>query len=454
MKSTFILLLAFFSSFSALASFPPDSTSSVIEKGTAQYFITEGRRLYSEGQYQVALVKFREALDKDAQNAVATYWLAECHLALGNYEKARDYAEQAVAIKVDVYEESGYLLGKCYHRIGELDKAIENYTKVLTLIPEGRAKDLRIQFHIEECERAKEMMKNPITVKITPLSLNINSAFDDYAPVLSPDGKAFYFVSRRADNLGGGISGGDKRYFEDIYISFWDETAQAWGESSNSDEVVKRLNSYGFDAINYISSDGKTLYLTINTMSLDSPKPKTKHSDIFVSRINNKGSWNTPKPLDKPIRTAFFEAAATFTEDGKTIYFVSERIGGEGGADIWTATKVSQEWGKPTNMGKTINTVGQETTVFITPDGKYLFFSSTGHKGMGGYDVYVSTNTSGSWSEPMNLGYPLNTVSDETHFVYYPKLNKAFYSTFSSTTNKGIGARDLFEVDMTTVKLP
>jgi len=454
MKSTFILLIAFFSSFSALASFPPDSTSSVIEKGTAQYLITEGRRLYAEGQYQIALVKFREALDKDARNAVATYWLAECHLALGNYEKARDYAEQAIALKIDVYVESGYLLGKCYHRLGELDKAIENYNKALELATESRAKDLRIKFHIEECERAKEMIKTPINVRITAMSMNINSAFDDYAPLLSPDGKAFYFVSRRADNLGGGISSGDNRYFEDIYICFWDETSQSWGESSNSDETIKRLNSYGMDAINYISSDGKTLYLTINTMGLKSPKPKTKHSDIFISKINNKGGWNTPRPLDKPICTTFFEAAATFTEDGKTVYFVSERIGGEGAADIWTSTKDGQEWSKPTNMGKIINTIGQETTVFITPDGKYLFFSSTGHKGMGGYDVYVTTKTEGGWAEPMNLGYPLNTVSDETHFVYYPKLNKAFYSTFSSTANKGIGGRDLFEVDMTNVKLP
>ena len=223
---------------------------------------------------------------------------------------------------------------------------------------------------------------------------------------------------------------------------------------TNSDEVVRRLNSYGFDHISYISSDGKSLYLTINTMILESPKPKTKHSDIFVSKVNNKGGWNTPRPMDKPIRTTYFETSATFTEDGKTIYFVSERLGGQGGADIWTSTKVGSDWSKPTNLGATINTAGQETTVQISPDGKLLFFSSTGHKGMGGYDVYVSKNENGTWTEPMNLGYPINTVSDETHFIYYPKLNKAFYSTFSSTENKGIGARDLFEIDMKDVKLP
>jgi tetratricopeptide (TPR) repeat protein len=440
--------------FQSFAAFPPDSTNSTLDKGTAQYYISEGRRLYSEGQYQVALVKFREALAKDINNPVATYWLGECHLALGNYEKARDYAEQAIAMDTAVYAESGNLLGICYHRLGNLDKAIANYSKLLSTTSESRQKELRVQFHIDECNRAKEMMAAPIKVTITPLSMNINSPFDDYAPVLSPDGKAFYFVSRRADNFGGGVSPGDKRYFEDIYVSLWDETKQEWGEATNSDELVKRLNSYGFDAINQISPDGKTLYLTVNTMSLDAPKPKTKHSDIFVSKINNKGGWNTPRPLDKPIRTTYFEAAASFTDDGKTIYFVSERLGGEGGADIWTSTKTGSEWSKPVNLGPIINTIGQETTVNISGDGKLLFFSSTGHKGMGGYDVYVSRNTGGAWSEPMNLGYPINTVSDETHFVYYPALNKAFYSTFSSAENKGIGARDLFEVDMSGVKLP
>ena len=451
---TLISIVVIFVSLQCLATTPPDSTSTALEKGTAQYYITEGRRFYSEGQYQLALVKFREALAKDANNPMATYWLGECHMALGNYEKARDYGEEALALDTAVYSESGYLLGKCYHRLGELDKAVENYSKLLPLLSENRIKELRVRFHIEECARAREMMANPIAVTITPLSMNINSPFDDYAPVLSPDGKAFYFVSRRADNFGGGVSPGDKRYFEDIYVSFWDETKQEWSEASNSDEVVKRLNSYGFDHINQISADGKSLYLTINTMSLESPKPKTKHSDIFVSKVNNKGGWNTPRPLDKPIRTTYFEAAASFTEDGKTIFFISERLGGEGGADIWTSTKTGSEWSKPVNLGPTINTVGQETTLQISPDGKLLFFSSTGHKGMGGYDVYVSRNTDGVWSEPVNLGYPINTVSDETHFTYYPALNKAFYATFSSTQNKGIGARDLFEIDMTNVKLP
>ena len=112
---------------------PPDSTSTLIEKGTAQYLISEGKRLFNEEMYRTALVKFREALVKDKNNAMATYWLGECHLALGNYEKAKNYAEDALVIDAEVYVESGYLLGICYHRLGDMDKAIENYTKTLAI---------------------------------------------------------------------------------------------------------------------------------------------------------------------------------------------------------------------------------------------------------------------------------------------------------------------------------
>lgn len=453
MKKLIVIIFGIQLSMACFAA-PPDSTSTMFEKGTAQYFISEGRRLFGEEQYQYALVKFREALSKDANNASALYWVGECHLALGNYEKAIENAEKALEIDTAVYIESAFLLGVCYHRLGELDKAIAHYSKLFSLISEPRLKELRVQFRIDECNRAKEMIGKPVSVVITAMDMNVNSPFDDYAPVLSPDGKSFYFVSRRADNLGGGVSPGDKRYFEDIYVSVWSDSLNAWTEGSNSDEIVKRLNSYGFDAINYISPDGKTLYLTINTMGLDAPKPKTKHSDIFISKINNKGGWNTPRPIVKPIQTVYFEAASTFTEDGKIMYFISERLGGEGMADIWMSTKDGNAWGKPVNLGNVINTPYQETTVFVSPDNKYLFFSSTGHPGMGGYDIYVSVNSNGVWGTPVNLGYPINTVADDLHFAYYPNLKRAYYSTMTNSQNKGIGARDIFMIDLTNYTMP
>ncbi|MBD3637677.1 MAG: PD40 domain-containing protein [Crocinitomicaceae bacterium] len=427
---------------------PPDSTSNIIEKGTAQYLIAEGRRIFNEGQYRVALVKFREALVKDKGNALATYWVGECHKALGNYEKAIGYAEEAIAKDPEVDKEYGYLLGVCYHRLAKLDKAIEMYQKCKSMVKETRAKELMLDFLIAQCERAKEMMENPRQVKITNMGMNINSAFDDYSPTISPDGKTFYFTSRRADNKGGGVNPDDQRYFEDIYVSFWDEEKNQWTEAVNSDDLLRRVNTKGFDAVTHISPDGKYMYVTINTMAMDKPKPKTKHSDIFLCRMNNRGGWNSPKNIGKPINSIWFDALASVTADESTMYFISERKGGYGNGDIWSSTKVGKDWGKPVNLGATINTKGQETTVYVTPDEKYLFFSSDRHEGIGGYDVYVCKNQDGQWSDPVNLGYPINTVSDETHFIYLPEQKKGYYTTFSSSENKGVGARDIFEVDM------
>lgn len=453
MKLFFTLLLTMTAGFS-FGMTPPDTTASIIEKGTAKYLIAEGKRNYNEGNTRIALVKFREALDKNRGNAEATYWLAECHILLGNYEKARTYAEEALAKDPGVHQDAHNLLGRCLHRLGELDAAIDNYTKALGVLSKTRANELQVQFHIDQCELAKGMIASPKAVKISRMSPMINTAADETAPVFSPDGKTLYFVSRRADNIGGGISPGDQRFFEDIYVSIWNEETKSWGEATNSSDLLSRVNTKGMDAISYITPDGKELYMTINTEVLESPKPKTKHSDIFYCKLNRKGTWNSPKSIGKPINTFMFDAAISMTADGSTAYFVSERQGGEGRSDIWVSYRSGNTWSKPENLGKTINTPGNETTVYTTPDGEYLFFSSTGHKGMGGYDVYVSKNNGDTWSEPQNLGYPINTVADETHFVYYPDQKKAYYSAFTTKENRGLGARDLFEIDMTNYELP
>jgi hypothetical protein len=154
------------------------------------------------------------------------------------------------------------------------------------------------------------------------------------------------------------------------------------------------------------------------------------------------------------INTLYFEISPSCTADGNTMYFVSERAGGEGKSDIWVTRKISRNgWGKPKNLGPIINTPYNETTVFITPDEKYLFFSSTGHAGMGGYDIYYSKNVEGAWSDPKNIGFPINTVSDETHFQYYPSLGKAYYSKISQEGDGGQGMRDIFEIDLADFKL-
>lgn len=453
MKKTLytLLFLGFVTTTNAMT--PPDSTNTILEKGTAAYIIAEGKRLYNEGEFRFALAKFRDALEKDKNNAEATYWIAECHLALGNYVRSAENGEKALELSKEISPDVYFLLGESYHRMANLDKAIENFETAKTKMSAIRVKELMIDFKIAECQRAKEMMKSPVDVKVESLGRHINSPQDEYGFAYSASRKAIYFTSRRSDTQGGGVSSGDDRYFSDIYVCLQDTITGEWLESSNAHEINERLNSNGFDGVGCISTDGGVMLLTVNTMGIPKAKPKTKSSDIYMAKLNNRGLWNTPKPLPKPINGYNFDAAPCFSGDQNTIYFISERPGGKGGSDIYYSTKVGRDWSKPINI-EIVNTPEHETTVFVTPDETYLFFSSKGHEGMGGYDVYVSKNIDGEWSEPKNLGYPINTVSDETHFVYYKDMNKAYYSTFSNEENKGKGMRDIFEIDLSNYTWP
>jgi hypothetical protein len=125
-------------------------------------------------------------------------------------------------------------------------------------------------------------------------------------------------------------------------------------------------------------------------------------------------------------------------------------LGGEGESDIYRSTKAGGAWTEPVSAGSNINTATDENTVFVTADGRYMFFSSRGHDSMGGYDIYRSESSAGVWGKPVNLGAPINTVDDDLHFVLTKDMKKAYYSTIPDL---GKTERDIFEVDLSKVDI-
>ncbi|MFK8046718.1 MAG: hypothetical protein AB8B72_14560 [Crocinitomicaceae bacterium] len=452
------LILASIICFSSLLSFgtstnPPDSTLSLFQKAELKLLISDGRTYFNEDNYRLALIKFREALNVHQLSAEANYWVAECHLGLTNYQTALKYALRAKDIDEESVDELYYVLGSAYHKLGDFKNAQTSFKKALQKVSKSRKRDLRIETKIEECDRGILASKTPFDIEIKALGPNINSKHDDYAGILSKDGKTLYFSSRQAQNTGGGFSSGDSKYFSDIFISDWDSKTSTWLKANNLDDRIIALNSEGFDDISFLSSDEKSIYLSVNTEGILSAKVNTQSTDIFISELGEKNNWSAPKQLDRAINSIGFEASPSFTADGNTLFFVSERSGGYGRGDIWTSSNLNGRWSKPVNLGSKINTPFQETTVFVSGDGQYLFFSSDGHKGFGGYDVYVSKKFGDSWSAPVNLGFPINGVTDETHFTYYPHLHKGLYSKLSTEENGGIGYRDIFEIDLSKFDL-
>ena len=159
------------------------------------------------------------------------------------------------------------------------------------------------------------------------------------------------------------------------------------------------------------------------------------------------GSWTKPEALNKNINTEHRETSGSLSFDGKTLYFVSNRMDLTlGGMDIFMSKRDEKgKWGKPINLGPSLNTIYDEESVFAHPDGKTLYFSSQGHKTMGGFDVFKSVFENGKWGEPQNLGYPVNTPADEISFVVNANGKRAYYST---TQEGGFGHRDLYVITM------
>jgi Tol biopolymer transport system component len=267
----------------------------------------------------------------------------------------------------------------------------------------------------------------------------INSFNPEYAGSISADGKTLVFTSRRADTKGGEVDElSDNMYFEDIYISLWNDTTQEW---SQSEPIPGSINTPAHDAVLSISPNGNSIYVY----------KSENGGDIFVSIKREDGSFGTAGSIDKGrnLNSSYFESSASVTEDENFIFFVSDRPGGKGQADVYTARKIGDEWTKPINLGDSINSEGDENSVFIHPDGDILFFTSTGHEGMGSYDIFYSKKVNGIWSKAKNLGFPINTVGAEKTISVTRDLKTAYVS---SNYKGSFGGTDIFKIDLSKIK--
>jgi hypothetical protein len=426
-----------------------DSSVSVANRTSAALKIDEAYGLLSEGQVRAALVKFNEAIDKNPFSSKAHTGAAECQYKMLNYGYALKAALKAFELDKQ-NADAAFLIASSYHRIQELDEALKYYEIALRLYREKDRKDLNINFLIQCVHYAKKLINESVKFERKPMS-GANSEFFDYSPLLLENGKRLLFVSRRSNTTGGGRNPADQMYFEDIYEAVWNPNKKDWDSVSNQ---LGRLNSPGFDAVSHISSDGQRLYMTINN-TMDPkvrPKDRTGSSDIAMAKMSKNGSWSKPKPLPGSVNTDFFEGSPTLTKDESTMYFVGQRRTSDGdGTEILVSRLVGKAWSKATVLPHPINNKGRQTTPFISPDGKYLFFSSDSHLGMGGFDIFVSKWNGSRWSEPINLGYGINSVNDDTHFKYYPELKIAVLASVVVEGNKA--TYNLFTVDMSNFDL-
>lgn len=391
--------------------------------------------MQSRGGYILAMEFYVEANRFNPNNSKLNYKLGRCYEGSMQKSKCLEFFKKALSLGCNETDIK-YYIARGYHLNMEFDKAIENYKAYKNVLTPKELQERRkmVDKKIQECEYGKELIKNPVRVFIDNLGNTVNSNYPDYSPLISADESMMIFTSRRPDTQGGGRDPGDQQFFEDIYITY--NIDGKWQVPKN---MGKPLNTTNNDATVGLSPDGQQLFIFIG---------KQNGGDIFMCELKGE-EWSKPDDgsLKKYINTDFHESSASFSFDGKTMYFVSDREDiGFGKHDIYYSQwdEEKERWGEPKNIGSTINTEYEEEGVLMHPDGRTMYFSSQGHNSMGGYDIFKSEkDDNGNWGIPINLGYPINTPDDDVFFVINASGKRGYYS---SAQDGGFGSYDIYVI--------
>lgn len=390
------------------------------------------------GEWYFALPLFTKLSDLDPNNAEYAFTTGECFFNTIDKARGLNYFKQA-SKQGHNSELINFYLGRAFHFNLLFDSAIYYYNKfleessfnpALNVSNSGhkKPKALEVQKYIENCYTGMKLVENPVELRIENIGPVINTKFPEYVPVISADEKILMFTTRRNTTTGKSLDM-DGRYYEDIYIS----KKNNQGEWTIPESIGEPINSKFHDACIGLSPDGSKLLIYNGTNG----------GDIFISEFKSN-SWSKPKKIGGDINTPFWEGSASFTFEEDIIYFSSDRPGGFGGSDLYYSNKLANgNWGKAINLGPTINTAFDEDAPQIHVDGKTLFFSSKGHEGMGGYDIFSSTLniTDSTWAKPRNIGYPINTADDDIYFSLSADGSKGY---FTSYRNDGYGEQDIY----------
>ncbi len=377
---------------------------------------------------------YQRMLMDDPDNAELNYNLGFCYLNTpGERQYAAEYFEKAYKLyqkkRKSEFEtlKSGYCLAKAYQYSAQYDEAINAFRDV-----KGRTKQKRlhtlIDLEIKSCEASKKLMEHPVEITVQNLGDSINSEFSDHSPVVSADEQILIFTSKRPNKYNDEMDDNGE-YDENIYVSH--HTDKGWSKPVS---IGDSINTAEHEASIGLSVDGQELYIY----------KSDDEGSIYVSKLEGD-VWSAPKKLGATINTRYRETHASLSADGNTLYFTSDRKGGYGGLDIYVAhRKANGEWGEAKNLGPTINTSSDERAPYIHPDGKTLYYSTTGYPGLGGFDIFSSKLTEfGTWTLPENIGYPINTAGDDVFYVLSADGQRAYYA---SKRDDGYGRSDIYVI--------
>jgi outer membrane protein OmpA-like peptidoglycan-associated protein len=395
--------------------------------------LKQAEAYYDSLQYEAALPLYLKLHSLDSGSAVYNIAIGICYLNAAKHKTdAIPYLEKASQKKGTLSQEARFYLGKAYHLAGRFDDAIAIYEKFKSGISKKDERYPTIVRQIEMCKVGQEAIKHPVDVSLINLAAFINSPYPEYSPLVTADDSTMIFTSRRPGSTGNQRTETND-FYEDVYISH-KVNDTIW---SSPESIGASVNTPVHEACVGLSADGHELFIY---------KDDDGDGNIYLCKLEGD-KWTSPKKLNSNINSPAFEPSACISPDGNTLYFVSDRKGGFGGKDIYKSEKTADgDWGPASNLGGAINTAFDEDGPFMHADNSSFYFSSTGHTSIGGYDIFLShlNDSLQTWSEPVNVGYPINTVDDDIYFVLSANGKHAYYS---SIQENGVGEKDIFMVN-------
>lgn len=388
-------------------------------------------QLYNHRDFANALRQADELLADDPGYARAWLLKGDLYNDLKDFTKATESYSRAVAIDTAVFPPAYYIMANLYFDMGNYVDAKDCYTKYLAFSPTIQAELRRISENLKLCVFRAKMMQNPVPFNPVNIGPNINSSGYEYINAVSLDESQLYFTRK----------GADPRSDESFYRSVSARSATGQLNWSPAILIGAPINTPGNEGALCVSPDGLTIIITCCSRG-----DSYGSCDLYGShKVGN--NWSEPENLGSQVNTTAWESQPCLGADGRSLYFVSTRRGGYGGSDIYKSILQDDGfWSVPVNLGDTINTASDEMAPFIHPDGRTLYFSSRGHEGMGGADLFVSRmDAKGNWMKPENIGYAVNTNRDEINLIINTRGTEAF---ISAERADGSGNTDIYRFEL------
>ncbi|MEI6062301.1 MAG: OmpA family protein [Bacteroidota bacterium] len=388
-------------------------------------------QMYYHHEYAAALRQLDDLLSYEPTYAKAWIVKGEMYNDQNDFPNAIASYKKAVEIDTSVFPPAYYIMANLNFSLENYVEAKTNYLKYLTFKPKKQTEIKQSAENLLLCDFRIQMMQHPVPFNPVNIGPNINTSGYEYINAVSLDEGQLYFTRK----------GADPRSDESFYRSVSARSANGQLNWSPAIEIGAPINTPGNEGALCVSPDGMTIIITCC-----SRKDSYGSCDLYSSeKVGN--NWSEPQNLGPRINTSAWESQPCLAADGRTLFFISSRPGGYGGSDIWKSIlQTDGSWAEPVNLGNIINTPADEMAPFIHPDGHTLYFSSRGHQGMGGADLFVSRmDPKGNWQNPDNIGYPVNTKLDEINLIINAKGNEAF---ISAERDKGFGNTDIYRFEL------